>query len=70
MHHLFTPVAPPETGRLSDAIAEHIERQIVEGRLHAGDALPAERELSRLMEVSRASLREALLQLVSRELLL
>ncbi|AGM41704.1 GntR family transcriptional regulator [Spiribacter salinus M19-40] len=70
MHHLFTPVSPPETGRLSDAIAEQIERQIVEGRLHAGDALPAERELSRLMAVSRASLREALLKLVSRELLL
>ncbi len=70
MQNLFTPVDPPKTGRLSDAIAEHIERQIVEGRLHAGDALPAERELARLMEVSRASLREALLRLVSRELLL
>ena len=69
MQQLFTPIEPPETGRLSDAIAEHIERQIAEGRLHAGDALPAERELARLMAVSRASLREALLRLVSRELL-
>ena len=66
---LFEPIEPPDEGRLSDAIVEHIERQIVEGRLHAGDSLPAERELSRMLAVSRASLREALLRLVSRELL-
>jgi GntR family transcriptional repressor for pyruvate dehydrogenase complex len=66
---LFTPIESPNDGRLSDVIAEQIERLIVEGQLHAGDALPAERELSRLLCVSRASLREALLRLVSRELL-
>ncbi len=70
MQGLFSPIeATPAQGRLSDAIAEHIERQIVEGSLREGDALPAERELARLMAVSRASLREALLKLVSRELL-
>jgi GntR family transcriptional repressor for pyruvate dehydrogenase complex len=69
VERLFAPIESPSDGRLSDAIAESIERLIVEGQLHAGDALPAERELSRLMHVSRASLREALLRLVSRELL-
>ncbi|MEX0375447.1 FadR/GntR family transcriptional regulator [Spiribacter pallidus] len=69
MEKHFRPIEPPEEGRLSDAVAEHIEGLIVEGQLHAGDTLPAERELARLLEVSRASLREALLMLVSRELL-
>ncbi len=70
MEPLFEPIEPPVDRRLSDVIAEHIERLIVEGRLHAGDTLPAERELAKVMAVSRASLREALLILVSRELLL
>lgn len=69
MEGVFKPMKAPANGRLCDAIAEEIERQIVEGRLHAGDALPAERELAKQMEVSRASMREALLILVSRELL-
>lgn len=64
----FSPIAANE-GRLSDTIAEQIEQQIVAGQLKAGDTLPAERELAKVMQVSRASLREALLRLVSRELL-
>lgn len=69
MEELFSTVEPPATARLSDAIAEQIERHVVEGRLRPGDPLPAERELSRQMEVSRPSLREALLKLEARGIL-
>lgn len=69
MESLFSTVEPLARARLSDAIAEQIERHVVEGRLRPGDALPAERELSRQMEVSRPSLREALLKLEARGIL-
>ena len=66
---LFSTVEAPPSARLSDAIAEQIERHVVEGRLRPGDALPPERELSRQLEVSRPSLREALLKLEARGIL-
>lgn len=65
----FSTVAVPPRARLSDAIADEIERQIVSGALRPGDALPAERELARQLGVSRPSLREALLKLEARGIL-
>ncbi|MGD8708928.1 MAG: FCD domain-containing protein [Ectothiorhodospiraceae bacterium] len=65
----FKPVEAPPRARLSDVIAERIEAHIVEGSLRPGDALPAERELAKQMEVSRPSLREALLKLEARGIL-
>lgn len=65
----FSAVDVPPRARLSDAIADEIERQIVSGTLRPGDALPAERELARQLEVSRPSLREALLKLEARGIL-
>ena len=55
--------------RIPDAIAHQLETRIIEGSLKPGDRLPAERELAIELGVSRPSLREAIKQLVSRELL-
>ena len=54
---MFLPI---ESDRLSDKAVGQIKELIEEGRLKPGDRLPAERELIKLMSVSRASLREAL----------
>ena len=61
-HHINAP-------KLSDSIAAKLEQRILEGSWKAGDRLPAERELSAQLGVSRASLREGIQKLVSRGLL-
>lgn len=65
----FQAVVQPRRTRLSDAIAEQIEGLIANGELKPGFSLPSERDLSKQMNVSRPSLREALLILESRGLL-
>lgn len=55
--------------RISDSVAHAIELRILEGALKPGDRLPAERELSEELGVSRPSLREAIQKLASRGLL-
>ena len=65
----FSAVVQPRRVRLSDAIAEQIEGLIAGGTLKPGDSLPSERDLSAQLDVSRPSLREALLILESRGLL-
>lgn len=62
----FHAVVQPRRARLSDAIAEQIEGLIANGDLRPGDNLPSERDLSAQLDVSRPSLREALLILESR----
>src|ERR1700759_231245 len=57
MTALFTPVA---TGRISGDIVEQIKTMIRDGRLAPGDQLPAERDLTRQLGVSRVSVRDAL----------
>ncbi len=54
---MFLPI---ESDRLSDKAVGQIKALIEDGRLKPGDKLPAERELIKLLSVSRASLREAL----------
>lgn len=54
---MFLPI---ESDRLSDKAVGQIKALIEEGRLKPGDKLPAERELIKLLSVSRTSLREAL----------
>ena len=54
--------------RLSDTIANDLERRILEGVLSAGERLPPERELAEQLGVSRPSLREALQKLASKGL--
>lgn len=46
--------------KLADAIADHLEKLILEGVLRPGEKLAAERELAEKLDVSRPSLREAL----------
>jgi GntR family transcriptional regulator, transcriptional repressor for pyruvate dehydrogenase complex len=53
-------VEPIRRSRLSQQIVVRLSALIREGRLRAGDRLPAERELADQLRVSRSSLREAL----------
>jgi len=55
--------------KISIAITRQIEELILQGVLRPGDRLPAERELSETMEVSRPTLREALADLEARGLI-
>lgn len=64
----FEAVEPPVRLKLSDSIVSQIEQLILEGTLKPGDALPAERDFSEQLQVSRPSLREALLKLEARGL--
>lgn len=64
----FAAVEPPARLKLSDSIVSQIEELILDGTLKPGDALPAEREFSERLQVSRPSLREALLKLQARGL--
>lgn len=54
--------------KLADAIAEHLERLILEGALRPGEKLLPERDLAERLNVSRPSLREALDKLEGRGL--
>ena len=47
------------TGRVSEAIARRIKKQISDGRLVVGEKLPAERDMARQFKTSRVSVREA-----------
>lgn len=55
--------------KLASAVTRQIEQLILRGILRPGDRLPAERELSDRLGVSRPSLREAVGELQSRGLL-
>lgn len=55
--------------KLSDQIADQLEGMIADGTLHPGERLPAERQLSERLGVSRPSLREAIQKLSSKGLL-
>jgi GntR family transcriptional repressor for pyruvate dehydrogenase complex len=57
------------TQKISDAIAMHIERMILEGALRPGEKLASDRDLAVKFEVSRPSLREAIEKLAQRGLL-
>jgi len=56
--------------RVSDAVAEALEKRILEGGVRPGERLAPERNLAASLGVSRASLREALQKLTSRGLLI
>lgn len=56
----FEPISPE---KVSHAVMRQIERLILQGVLRPGERLPAERELSDRMGVSRPSLREAIAQM-------
>ena len=58
---IFKPI---KQEKLSVKISQQIKTLIVAGELRPGDPLPPERELMRLLNVSRPSIREALKSLV------
>ena len=64
-----TNMAQIHTKKLAEVIAEKLEAMLVDGELLPGQKLPSERDLAAQFEVSRPSLREALLTLVSKGLL-
>jgi DNA-binding FadR family transcriptional regulator len=49
-----------QRGQLHRTVQDRIKRFIIEHGMQAGDPLPAEAEMARLLNVSRSSLREAL----------
>lgn len=51
---------PIKTKRIYEEIIEQIRILVTEGHLHPGDRLPSERDLAEQLNVSRASVREAL----------
>lgn len=51
---------PIRQTRAHELVLERIEQQVYSGQLHAGDRLPAERDLATALGVSRSALREAL----------
>ena len=55
--------APPGWTRLPQVVARRLQKMILDGELRAGDAIPSQRLLAEQFNVSRASLREALLTL-------
>jgi DNA-binding FadR family transcriptional regulator len=54
-----TDKADAPTGRVSEAIVHRIKKQISDGRLAAGQRLPAERDMAKQFSTSRVSVREA-----------
>ncbi len=55
--------------KISETIASEIEHQLLEGIIQPGERLPSERDLAREFQVSRPSIREAILLLKSKNLL-
>jgi GntR family transcriptional repressor for pyruvate dehydrogenase complex len=55
--------------KISTSVTQQIEELILQGVLRPGDRLPAERELSETLDVSRPTLREALADLEQRGLI-
>lgn len=55
------PTHPPEVAALQafEKVLRWVDERILTGELKVGDHLPPERELARLLEVSRAAVREA-----------
>jgi GntR family transcriptional repressor for pyruvate dehydrogenase complex len=63
------PFQKIQSEKLSQSVVAQIEHLILRGILRPGERLPAERELSERMGVSRPSLREAISELQDAELL-
>lgn len=63
-----TPGQPAVT-RISDAVANELEKRILDGSLKPGDRLPGERDFAAELGVSRPSLRDAIRKLAGKGLL-
>jgi len=56
----FSKVVDKTADALSSQVVERIRQWIIQGHLREGDALPSERELARIFDVSRMPIRGAL----------
>lgn len=54
---MFTPI---KSTKVYEQVVQQIKHMIIDGTLKKGDKLPTERELSEQLQVSRASIREAI----------
>ena len=52
-----------ERKKLFEHVADHLEAQILSGKLKPGDQLPPERDLQMRFSVGRPAIREALISL-------
>ncbi|NIK75342.1 DNA-binding FadR family transcriptional regulator [Paenibacillus castaneae] len=59
------PIEEKERYTLSKIVSDHLRQYIIDKKLKTGEKLPAERELAKMMEVSRVMIREALRSLES-----
>lgn len=68
LHGMASPPTPPALPAVPtsprgpqafEVVLAWVDAQILEGNLHVGDRLPAERELATSLDVSRAAVREA-----------
>ncbi|MDD1782770.1 FCD domain-containing protein [Enterovibrio sp. ZSDZ35] len=62
--------APPNRGRAADEIIESLEQQIVSGKLENNAPLPSERSLMEMFNASRTVIREAIVALENRGLII
>lgn len=60
-----TATEPDHNGQTSEQVVSRIHGMIARGELHPGDRLPAERELSKQLGISRPSLRAGIRTLVT-----
>lgn len=60
-----TVIRLPQRGRLREQLVLHLAREIIDGRLAAGDPLPSEPELAREFGISKVVLREGIQELAS-----
>jgi DNA-binding FadR family transcriptional regulator len=58
------PFAPIRKQQISDLVFEQLRESIYRGELKTGERLPSERDLSDVMQVSRSSVRKAIIQLI------
>jgi GntR family transcriptional repressor for pyruvate dehydrogenase complex len=61
-------LSTPRVIRAADAIMDHVERLILEGKVRPGQRLPSERGLAEEFDVSRPTVREAIQKLEARGL--
>ncbi|WP_067689943.1 FadR/GntR family transcriptional regulator [Nocardia jejuensis] len=68
---MTTPIPPlrRRSRSISVEVAAHLEGMIISGALRAGDRLPSERELAANLNISRSSLRQAMFELESKNLI-
>jgi GntR family transcriptional regulator, transcriptional repressor for pyruvate dehydrogenase complex len=66
MTAVFKPIRPK---KISEEIVEQIKVLIAQGQIHPGERIPSERDLGRMLGVSRPSVREAIMALEAMGLL-